>query len=247
MSPTAQNRFSSCKLTEGHYYVRAIYTKAAGYGCRQITLILRRQIDNISIMAGSPTKAASPVKRSTSPKKRARKPAKPKAHPPTRDMVRTAIANMKDRKGSSLQAIKNYIAGNYRVDMVKMAPFIRRSIRAGVKSGAIKQTKGTGAAGRFRLGAAPKKVAKKRKAAKKAKKPKKKAKKVKKSKAKKATKKPKVKKAKKAAAKPKAEKKPKVKKAAKPKVAKPKKVKAKAVKKPAAKKARTQRKKSEPF
>lgn len=181
-------------------------------------------------MAGSPTKVASPVKKA-SPKKRAKKPSKPRAHPPTREMVRTAIANLKDRKGSSLQAIKNYIASNYRVDMARMNPHIKASIKAQVSSGVLKQVKGQGAAGRFRLGAVPKKVAKKRTRKTKAKKPKK-TKKVRKTKAKKVTKKPK---AKKAAKKPKAAK-PKKPKVAKKAAAKPKKVKAKVAAKPKVKK-----------
>ena len=172
-------------------------------------------------MVASPKK--SPTKKA-SPKKRARKPAKPRAHPPTSDMVRAAIIALKDRRGSSLQAIKNYIASNYKVDIVRMAPFIRTHIKSAVKSGALRQSKGSGASGRFRLGAIPKKAAKKRKA-KKAKKPRKKsAKKARRPKAKKA-KKPKAKAAKKskAARKPKA-----AKKAAKPK---------KAARRPKAKKA----------
>ena len=128
----------------------------------------------------------------TSPKKKTRKPAgsalgKSKAlRPSTSDMVVTAITALKDKKGSSLPAIKKYILSTYKVDMTRTAPFIRRYVRTAVKNGELKQVKGSGASGSFRLGtktAKPSKKArkatepKKPKKAKKAKKPKKKAKK----------------------------------------------------------------------
>ena len=172
-------------------------------------------------------------------KKKVTKPKKPKvapAHPPVATMV-DAITALKDRKGSSLAAIKKYIsANNKNADAAKRAPFIKRYLKSAVVAGKLVQTKGTGAAGSFKLG----KVEKPTKVTKpKAKKPKTPKKAVKKSPTKalkspkKATKSPK--KAKKPAA---AAKKPKTpKKAAKPvkKPAKsPKKVKAT---KPKAKKA----------
>ena len=159
-----------------------------------------------------------------SPKKavKAKKPAAKPAHPPTADMVKAAIAALKDRKGSSLPAIKKYIAGNYKVDIVKLAPFIRKFLKKAVEDGKLTQVKGTGASGSFKLvKAAPaekkvKKVAKKP-AAKKT--------------PKKAAKKPAAKKVKKAKT-PKKEKK-----AKKPAAAKPKKPKAKKATKSPAKKA----------
>ena len=67
-------------------------------------------------------------------------------------MVTAAIAALKDRKGSSLAAIKKYVAGNYKVDVDRIAPFIRpRFLKAAVEKGALKQTKGNGAAGSFKL------------------------------------------------------------------------------------------------
>ena len=147
----------------------------------------------------------SPAK---SPVKKAKKaaPKKPAAHPPTSEMVKAAIAGLKERKGSSLAAIKKYIAANYKVDVEKLAPFIRRFIKKAVADGKLIQKTGTGCSGSFRLGAEPKKVVKKPKVAKK--KPVKKAKKpAAKKPAKKAAKKPAAKKpAKKAAKKPAAKK-----------------------------------------
>lgn len=166
--------------------------------------------------------AATPKKTAA---KKAKKPAAAAAHPTVAVMVNAAIKNLKDRKGSSLAAIKKYITANYKADAVKLAPFIRRYLKKSVETGAITQVKGTGASGSFRIAKAEK-VEKK-----KAKKPAaKKVKKAKKPAAKKA-KTPKKAAAKKAKTPKKAAKKP----AAKKPAAKPKKAKT-PKKKPAAKK-----------
>lgn len=90
--------------------------------------------------------AVSPKKKTT-----ARKPAKPSTHPPVAQMVNAAIKNLKDRKGSSLAAIKKYIAANYKCDVAKLAPFIRKYLKKAVADGKLKQVKGSGAAGSFKL------------------------------------------------------------------------------------------------
>merc|ERR1712218_347068 len=84
-------------------------------------------------------------------------------------MVLAAVKGLKEAKGSSLAAIKKYIAANYKVDIVKLSPFIRKAVKKLVESKKIAQTKGTGASGRFK---AVKEAAKPKKA-KKASKPKK--------------------------------------------------------------------------
>lgn len=160
--------------------------------------------------------------------KAVKKPAAKPSHPPTSEMVNTAIKTLKERGGSSLQAIKKYIAANYKVDVDKLAPFIKKYLRSAVTKGALIQTKGKGASGSFKLSAA-----------KKAEKPAKKAKKPAAKKVKKAAKPAAKKTPKKAAKKPKAPKKEKkAKTPKKPKAPKPK----KAVKKPAAKKAAPKKK-----
>lgn len=85
-------------------------------------------------------------------------------------MVNASITALKERGGSSLQAIKKYIAGNYKVDVEKLSPFIRRYLKAAVTAGTLVQTKGKGASGSFKLSgksdnpsAAGKKVAKTKK------------------------------------------------------------------------------------
>nr|XP_002738506.1 PREDICTED: histone H1E-like [Saccoglossus kowalevskii] len=179
--------------------------------------------------------APAPAKKASKPKK----PRAPAAHPKTIDMIVAAITNLKERNGSSLQAIKKYIGANYKVDVEKITPFVRRCLKSGVTSGKLVQTKGKGASGSFKLNP-------KTKAEKKPKKPKAKKPKAKKPKAaKKATKKPKEKKpkAKKPKAKKpkaKAEKKPKKTPTKKPKAAK--KAPAKKVKKSPKKKAASKKK-----
>merc|ERR1712051_1130663 len=149
--------------------------------------------------------AVAPAKKA----KKAAAPKKPAAHPPSAAMVKAAIKALGDKKGSSLAAIKKYVAANYKVDIVKISPFIRKALKKGVESKALVQVKGS-----YKLAKEAKKPkAKKPKAAKKAKSPKK-AKKP-------AAKKPKS--PKKAAAKPKPAKKPAAKKTPAKKAAKAKK------------------------
>ncbi|XP_060083079.1 histone H1-delta-like [Ylistrum balloti] len=167
-------------------------------------------------------------------KKAVKKPKTPAAHPKYSDMVATAVGSLKERGGSSRQAILKYIMANFKVgsDAKAINAHLKIALRNGVKKGALKQSKGTGAAGSFKLGEKPKPA--KKPAAKKVVKPK--AAKPKKPAAKKATtsataKKPKAKTPKKAATKKTTEKKP------SKKTTKPKTPKKKAIKSP--KKAKT--------
>ncbi|KAG5306062.1 H1 protein, partial [Acromyrmex insinuator] len=73
------------------------------------------------------------------------------SRPPTSEMVTAAIKELKDRKGSSFQAIKKYIVSTYKVDGEKVAPFIKRYLKSAVTAGAVVQTKGKGATGSFKL------------------------------------------------------------------------------------------------
>merc|ERR1719492_327281 len=138
------------------------------------------------------------------PKKAAAKKAKaPANHPKYSEMIAAAITTLKDRTGSSRQAILKYICANYKVDAAKAPQHLRMALKAGVANGKLKLAKATGkGAGSFKIGDKAKKEKKVRKpaakkakkpAAKKAKKPVKKA--AKKPAAKKAAKKPAAKKA----------------------------------------------------
>lgn len=180
--------------------------------------------------------------------KRAKASKKSTDHPKYSDMIVAAIQAEKNRAGSSRQSIQKYIKSHYKVGENADSQ-IKLSIKRLVTTGVLKQTKGVGASGSFRLAksdepkrsvafkktkkevkkvATPKKAAKPKKAASKAPSKKPKATPVKKAK-------------KKAAATPKKAKKPKTVKAkpvkaSKPKKAKPVKPKAKSSAKRASKK-----------
>ncbi|CAH3182156.1 unnamed protein product, partial [Porites lobata] len=159
-------------------------------------------------------KAKSPVKKKPS------KPKKPADHPPYSEMIKAAIVALKERGGSSRQAIEKYIKANYKVGEV--GPHLKTALKRGVAGGKLVHTKGVGASGSFKVPKEEKKA------------PKKPAKKPKKPAAKKVTKKPAAKKP--AAKKPAAKKKP-AKKTAVKKPSKKSTPKKTAAKKPAAKKA----------
>ncbi|XP_078583887.1 uncharacterized protein LOC144866400 [Branchiostoma floridae x Branchiostoma japonicum] len=168
----------------------------------------------------SETCHASMSAAASSPKKASKPKKAPAAHPPTTAMITAAVESLKDRTGSSVPAIKKYIAANYKFDVDKKSHFIKRALKALVEKGTLLQVKGTGASGSFKINVAAKKAAEK--AAKKTtKKPVKKPKAKKATTPKKSTKKPAAKKstkktpAKKPAAKKAATKKTPVKKAAK--------------------------------
>ncbi|XP_037037736.1 histone H1E-like isoform X3 [Bradysia coprophila] len=74
-------------------------------------------------------------------------------HPPTAEMVNVAIETLNDRGGSSLYAIKKYISAAYTLDIEKLSTLIKKYLKSAVASGDIKQTKGKGASGSFKLGA----------------------------------------------------------------------------------------------
>uniref|UniRef100_A0A5S6QTR5 H15 domain-containing protein n=1 Tax=Trichuris muris TaxID=70415 RepID=A0A5S6QTR5_TRIMR len=88
--------------------------------------------------------------------KKARGPAKPKPasnHPAYSEMVTAALRALKQHNGSSRQALLKYIMAHYQVgsDMKMINAHIKTALKRGVAMGALKLTKGTGAAGRFRV------------------------------------------------------------------------------------------------
>lgn len=80
-----------------------------------------------------------------------KKPSAVPSHPPTQQMVDASIKTLKERGGSSLLAIKKYIAATYKVDVQRLAPFIKKYLKSAVASGKLIQTKGKGASGSFKL------------------------------------------------------------------------------------------------
>merc|ERR1719251_6424 len=102
--------------------------------------------------------------------KKATKPKAPAAHPKYSVMIAAAVKALKDRTGSSRQAILKYICANYKVDAAKAAINLRMPLKRGVAAGSLKMAKATGkGAGSFKL--AEKAVEKKPKAKKVVKKP----------------------------------------------------------------------------
>merc|ERR1719310_927022 len=91
-------------------------------------------------------------------------------------MIAAAIAALKDRTGSSRQAILKYVCANYKVDAAKAGQHLRLALKAGIKKGSLKMAKESGkGAGKFKLVKVEKpkkKPAAKKPAAKKAAKPK---------------------------------------------------------------------------
>ena len=87
-------------------------------------------------------------------------PKKPAEHPKYIDMIAAAIVALKERNGSSRQAIKKYIDANYKVGD-NSGNYVKLALKRGVTSGALLQTKGAGASGSFKV--AKKEVVKKEK------------------------------------------------------------------------------------
>ena len=116
-------------------------------------------------------KSSTSAKPSTSKAVKAKKPVPAADHPSYREMIGEAIVALKERGGSSRQAILKYVMANYKVgsETTKINARVKTALKAGVKAGALKQAKGTGAAGSFKLG---EKKAEKKPKAKKVKKPK---------------------------------------------------------------------------
>merc|ERR1712176_237847 len=87
----------------------------------------------------------------------AKAPKTKPAHPPTSVMIVNAVTALKGRNGSSLPAIKKYIAANYKADTVKLAPFIKKGLKNLVEKKVLIQTKGKGASGSFKVAKVEKK------------------------------------------------------------------------------------------
>jgi hypothetical protein len=96
---------------------------------------------------------AAPAK----PKKVA-KPNKAPTHPKYIEMIKKSIASLKERGGSSRQAILKQILKDFNVgtDEKAVNGRLKLALKAGVTKGILKQSKGSGASGSFRLGEAEK-------------------------------------------------------------------------------------------
>ncbi|KAJ8037080.1 Histone H1.5 [Holothuria leucospilota] len=79
-------------------------------------------------------------------KKKSSKPREPK----TIDLIKKAIVDLKEPRGSSVAAIKKQLTA-MGVDVQKKNTIINKALKKGVSDGVLKQTKGTGANGTFKL------------------------------------------------------------------------------------------------
>jgi len=117
---------------------------------------------NAASAPASTPKKTSPKKKATAAKSATHAHKKMASHPTYQAMVKASIINLKESKGSSKAAIFKYILQHYKVgDNVKQVnAHLRAALKRGVTSGQLKQVKGTGASGSFRLGEVAKKVKK---------------------------------------------------------------------------------------
>merc|ERR1711934_179101 len=105
--------------------------------------------------------------------KKASKPKAPAAHPTYIQMVSAAITALKERNGSSRQAVLKYIMANYKLgnDQKPVNSRLKIALRNGTEKGVLSNVgKSTGASGSFKLAekaAKPKKAKTPKKAAKK--------------------------------------------------------------------------------
>lgn len=111
----------------------------------------------VPAQAASKQSKAAEVPAPVEAKKQSVHKDKPKAkivatHPKYIDMIKEAVKELKERNGSSRQAITKFIDTKYKVGETGDHR-IKLELVKGVKNGALKQVSGTGASGSFRLGA----------------------------------------------------------------------------------------------
>ncbi|KAE9414387.1 hypothetical protein Angca_002795 [Angiostrongylus cantonensis] len=88
------------------------------------------------------------------------KASKPKAakkapsHPTYSAMIRKAVSELKDKSGSSKAAILKFMLSHYKLgdNVTKINSQLRIALKKAVVKGELKQVKGSGASGSFRVG-----------------------------------------------------------------------------------------------
>ena len=92
-------------------------------------------------MSETEAPAAAPAKAPKAKKPAA--PKKPAEHPKYAVMVAAAVGALKERGGSSRQAILKYIIANYKVgdNPTAVNARLKTALKAGVKAGSLKQSK----------------------------------------------------------------------------------------------------------
>merc|ERR1711963_966664 len=116
-------------------------------------------LNTVTTTRQQPTMSAPATKKATKPKK-------PAEHPTYAVMIAAAIAGLKDRTGSSRQAILKYICANYKVDAAKATVHLRLALKSSIAKGSLKMAKESGkGAGCYKLAEKPKKEKKPKKPA----------------------------------------------------------------------------------
>ncbi|KAK9368760.1 linker histone H1 and H5 family-domain-containing protein [Lipomyces kononenkoae] len=72
----------------------------------------------------------------------AKKVAAPAEHPAYKDMIKEAILMLKERNGSSRQALKKYIQANFKIKASNFETQFNAALKRGVQSGEFVQPKG---------------------------------------------------------------------------------------------------------
>lgn len=101
--------------------------------------------------APAATPAKSPAKAKTPRKPKGEK--KVASHPSYNDMVVAAIKGLAERGGSSRQAISKFIQANYKVgtDVNQVNTQIKLALKRAVTAQKLKNSKGKGASGSFKI------------------------------------------------------------------------------------------------
>ena len=115
----------------------------------------------ITCVSSEGSKIINMSEANSSAKKKPTAPNKPAEHPPYADMIIAAILALKERNGSSRQAIEKYIKANYKVGEV--GPHLKMALKRGVTSEKFVHTKGVGASGSFKVAKEEKKEKKPKK------------------------------------------------------------------------------------
>ncbi|KAF9971267.1 hypothetical protein BGZ75_001949, partial [Mortierella antarctica] len=103
--------------------------------------LARTKKDDTTAAAPAAAAAAAPAKATATKKAKAAAPKKEAEHPPYKEMIINALVHLKERNGSSRQALKKYISGNYKVGDNSDVHF-NGAIKRGVETGEFTQPKG---------------------------------------------------------------------------------------------------------
>ena len=87
---------------------------------------------------------ASTKNKKVSASKKPKKSVAPSSHPKYSVMIVSAIKALKERNGSSRQAILKYITANYKVEPKKAAIQLRLSLKRAISNGSLKMAKEKG-------------------------------------------------------------------------------------------------------